>query len=190
MSAYFFLSRPRQGTVRHDDHAKNPSACNITALSHDPFTIQLASPTCQSPVSPLFSGPFHPKGPVVGLFSYAAGVRGSNSHEALPKTRRMPISISPSIVSNPVVNAIVGSAIISLCRLSCSFCVLNRFICVECLFLFRFSHQTHWLVCKMYSSGPALYPGFVKKFGLFSSSSYFVHRPSTPSTRPSWRLAS
>ena len=70
------------------------------------------------------------------------------SHEALPKTRRMPISISPSIVSNPVVNAIVDSAIISLCRLSCSFCVLNRFICVECLFLFRFSHQTLGLFVK------------------------------------------
>ena len=150
----------------------------------------LPVPLVTSPVSPLFSGPFHPKGPVVGLFLMPLECAAQTSHEALPKTRRMPISISPSIVSNPVVNAIVGSAIISLCRLSCSFCVLNRFICVECLFLFRFSHQTHWLVCKMYSSGPALYPGFVKKFGLFSSSSCFVHRPSTPSTRPSWRLAS
>jgi hypothetical protein len=167
MSAYFFLSRPRQGTVRHDDHAKNPSACNITALSHVPVTIQLASPTCTSPVSPLFSGSFHPKDLWLAFFLMPLECAAQTSHEALPKTRRMPISISPSIVSNPVVNAIVGSAIISLCRLSCSFCVLNRFICVECLFLFRFSHQTHWLVCKMYSSGPALYPGFEIRTLLF-----------------------
>lgn len=47
--------------------------------------------------------------------------------------------------------------------------------------------QAHWLglFVKMYSSGPALYPGI-----FVWSSSCFVHLPSTPSTRPSWRLAS
>lgn len=57
-----FLLEPGriQGTVRHNEHAKTHLLATLQVLSLVPVTIQLASPTCMSPASPLFSGPFHP----------------------------------------------------------------------------------------------------------------------------------
>jgi hypothetical protein len=62
-----------------------------------------------------------------------------------------------------------------------------RFIEVECLAFYSgfLVKHTGLFVNVQFSSGPALYPGFEIR-----PSSCFVHHPSTPSTRSSWRLAS